>query len=872
MSQTFQGWDAVSFFLHQYADNPGRCTKSRGYRLNAGQCASLRFIANHIHGNGMILADEVGMGKTCIAVELTRAVVRSGGRVAILVPPGLGYQWHDELDRGDISSPLILRSFWQYLAAWEQENNLVPWFQESVNVISHAFCNWRLGENSDPWRWALLPELYAVWQKKSKRRYPRGYRNNEKLDDTWVRNAARSICQKIIHSDHPDHDLIQLMGNLTNDTPWPAALDGSAYGRWNALREKLEQAVGLGLGVFDLIIIDEAHKSRGTESGLSRLLDNVIIPSKLTRRLAMTATPVELDLSQWNQTLARINLDGDQIVKAKETIEKYSVAVQNVRQCPNNIETRRQFCLASKEFKSSLAPYLLRRDKREDSAVSCFADNSGKPFEFYRNVQSIEIDTISLSDGWKRAVCAAEALSLSTAGSENILIKRLRLTVGNGHGISTLLNHSGDHIDEASVEDPAGIAIGKKDYLSNTDKREERVKWWLKTLQDSFLGNDSLFDHPAILAATLAIEHITAKGEKVLVFGRFTKPLQKLVELINARELLRSLQEKRPWPQEKINENDKKALEVAHRQLNSNIPIASIEEKLAIQYQKLENQRRTLRDRLMDNINDGLKGYNDSRIVRIFEAFKEVVRQNDRLSLILVSRAMYELLDDKDASKPAAYAEAFAALCNALSDKDEGDTDGDGELSQEEANDLWPYLRERLDEEYNRSQGRFARLMYGGTRQETRRVIQLAFNRRQSAPQVLVAQSMVGREGLNLHKACRHVILLHPEWNPGVVEQQIGRVDRVGSHWSVELKKAINDKQSSHQLPSIEIFPVIFKGTYDEYNWKVLQERWDELRAQLHGIVIPANMVSSGQVDQRLAETINNMAPNFSPNYFVGAD
>jgi SNF2 family DNA or RNA helicase len=48
---------------------------------------------------------------------------------------------------------------------------------------------------------------------------------------------------------------------------------------------------------------------------------------------------------------------------------------------------------------------------------------------------------------------------------------------------------------------------------------------------------------------------------------------------------------------------------------------------------------------------------------------------------------------------------------------------------------------------------------------------------------VLVAQSVVGREGLNLHRACRTVILLHPEWNPGVVEQQIGRVDRLSSYW-----------------------------------------------------------------------------------------
>ena len=73
-----------------------------------------------------------------------------------------------------------------------------------------------------------------------------------------------------------------------------------------ALRRWLERSVGIGLGVFDLVITDEAHKSRGIESGLSRLLESVIVPSDTARRLALTATPVELDVSQWRSTLSRL--------------------------------------------------------------------------------------------------------------------------------------------------------------------------------------------------------------------------------------------------------------------------------------------------------------------------------------------------------------------------------------------------------------------------------------------------------------------------------------------------------------------------------------------------------------------------------------
>ena len=179
----------------------------------------------------------------------------------------------------------------------------------------------------------------------------------------------------------------------------------------------------------------------------------------------------------------------------------------------------------------------------------------------------------------------------------------------------------------------------------------------------------------------------------------------------------------------------------------------------------------------------------------------------------------------------------FCQLIEAVCDRDDADDD-DHEIDADEATELWDEIEARLRSEYTRTQGGFARLMYGGTSPESRRMIQLAFNRAKSFPRVLVAQSLVGREGLNLHKSCRIVVLLHPEWNPGVVEQQIGRVDRVDSRWCNELKKAIDSETPADQLPRIEVRPVIFRGTYDEHNWKVLRERWDNLRAQLHGDVI----------------------------------
>ena len=131
---------------------------------------------------------------------------------------------------------------------------------------------------------------------------------------------------------------------------------------------------------------------------------------------------------------------------------------------------------------------------------------------------------------------------------------------------------------------------------------------------------------------------------------------------------------------------------------------------------------------------------------------------------------------------------------------------------------------------------------------------------------VLLAQSRVGREGLNLHEACRTVVLLHSEWNPGIVEQQIGRVDRKNSLWLRDMRRWL-DSGSSDAPPRIRIHPVVVSGTYDDHNWQVLKARWLELRAQLHGDVLPhvAGGPAPSPDKQALIDRIQRATPNFAP-------
>lgn len=384
-----------------------------------------------------------------------------------------------------------------------------------------------------------MSHIDSQWSKRTSKEF----RENWEFDDMWIHLTAKSICIEI--RDGKRHPAMQFMNELSNKIRWPNVLNSYEYSIGKKYRPFLKNAVGLGLGIFDLVIIDEAHKSRNTESGLSRLLKNVVLASSSGRRFAMTATPVELDIRQWKDTLSRIGLDDHSLTSVKQTIETYSDTVKRVRQCPSSQDARDAYKQSAVTFQKALSPYLLRRDKREDSAVQLHAKHSHLPIQEYRCETEISIETGSLSHPWKQAVCASEALSVVTHRSDNGIAKRLRLTIGNGHGISTLLDQikrdkdQDKQQEESDEPQPNNNLSGRNADTDSNPKRYARAKWWLGIVAQAFSnGNDSLFDHPAILASVKAIEELTGQGEKVLVFGRFTLPLLALVDLLNAREML----------------------------------------------------------------------------------------------------------------------------------------------------------------------------------------------------------------------------------------------------------------------------------------------------------------------------------------------
>jgi len=130
----------------------------------------------------------------------------------------------------------------------------------------------------------------------------------------------------------------------------------------------------------------------------------------------------------------------------------------------------------------------------------------------------------------------------------------------------------------------------------------------------------------------------------------------------------------------------------------------------------------------------------------------------------------------------------------------------------------------------------------------------------------LIGQSDVMSEGLNLHLACRDVVLFHLDWNPGRIEQQIGRVDRQGSDWMVACNSAL---EKGLPLPTINVHTIAIEGTYDDLRTAVVTERAQVLRSQLFGEIVPAAQLAT--LSQEAQHEIGKIDIDFRPPTPLGA-
>jgi len=435
--------------------------------------------------------------------------------------------------------------------------------------------------------------------------------------------------------------------------------------------------------------------------------------------------------------------------------------------------------------------------------------------------------------------------------------------------------------------------------------------------------------HPRIVSVANHIERISwagqdggsPLGEKVLVFGVFNAPLRGLHDMLNRRAVLRLLDRGIPVPGgvKLANKPDGiwQEYQAITTQLSSGqagsgalLPLA-FSGKLAERLGTPDDLVALLKEegRRYENLRDGLSSTIDLAFLKTLPgdaAIDELGEPTRRdLCQLLRTRIVNAwLLSGGSASDPGGGTKNAPRSRQArdlalqiwsdylLCHVETGDQDGSVEAvtpwksdkvrNEEEerklrkldrlGDNISPGLLEKLiAHEAAHGSGpfsAFARIMSGQVRMETRHVLQQQFNQLGGFPRVLIAQSQVGREGLNLHKACRRVILFHSEWNPAIIEQQIGRVDRISSLWEEMAKRwRRSGSGQTDEMPKILIEHVVFEGTYDEYQAGVFEARQRNMQAHLFGQLLDSR--TTAELPEDLCRRLQQAAPDFSPTTFI---
>ncbi len=138
----------------------------------------------------------------------------------------------------------------------------------------------------------------------------------------------------------------------------------------------------------------------------------------------------------------------------------------------------------------------------------------------------------------------------------------------------------------------------------------------------------------------------------------------------------------------------------------------------------------------------------------------------------------------------------------------------------------------------------FVVLVDGSTPQERRERVFAGFNS-PLLPEILICTS-VGQEGIDLHRHCRNVIHYDLAWNPAVLEQRTGRVDRIGSKTFRE--RAATDATDLARA-FLDVGVPFLAGTYDERMYEELRIRAQTFEVLTGGDVTADNVEGGGDDD-----------------------
>jgi hypothetical protein len=412
-------------------------------------------------------------------------------------------------------------------------------------------------------------------------------------------------------------------------------------------------------------------------------------------------------------------------------------------------------------------------------------------------------------------------------------------------------HHTREERGDVRDIDDEGIEHPKPRGIRNRPEEIVPVRWYEEHVSRLIPSRDDTperrFAHPKLRSVVRRAVDLWLSGEKVLVFCFYRQTaialrdhIKREVENASARQLAKRLR----LDPTAISDIRQRLALITRRLADKKGPFhREIHEYLNRQFNQEEFATLGVHPELKQRLVDLLAAYVRSAayVSRYFPLDVPEVRDalmEGKAGATTVRQGVDAMRDALESSSDMSKMSLtqriseFLRFANELADKDrQWVPSEDGEAPRkrqldEYLNAISDYVspRGKLDDDdaEDRRTGilrttlRVVRLVYGETEMDVRQRVMLAFNS-PLFPEILVSSAVLG-EGVDLHRFCRYVIHHDLSWNPSLLEQKTGRLDR------------IRCKAEIIRSP-IVIYEPFIAGSADEKMYRVVKdrERWFQI-------------------------------------------
>jgi len=840
------------------------------------------------HQPGVILADEVGMGKTFVALAVAYSVLEAYDfhtQIVVMVPNSVRHKWPREWS---VFREKCLPESSPVRGARETVNDAVSFLKklddpdESRDHVLFATHNALTGQLQDPFvKLAILSRVLRRGSLEKQRaafpRFARRILRDKRFDDPtlvdlllskspihwrplWERHRSEPL-----DDDPVPHNVVEVMSEIRFDDlaaaleslplRESAGIDGRLKGVRRAISRTMHGVWASFLAQIDfelpLLVLDEAHHLKNPDTQLARILtegkDEEGNPVKgalagvFRRMLFLSATPFQLGHHELIEILHRFH--GTRWTESAERTE-YAARVEEL--------DRR---LARAQITGLALDQAWSRIRPEDL--------TGAPHDWWQVTERAE-----LPDRLQRAAEAIDRARGAIRSTEEALRPwvirhtrpdraRRRRSLPGRSILDEVDEHrsglrvAGDAVfpfllaaraqaivaDEVRREGRRGQALFALGLASSFEAYRETRKRKLEELRDDQNGDvedlstpeldwylkhidralpeddrDRWGVHPKVEATVRRAIELWDRGEKTVVFCFYRatgRALRRHVSRALERRLLERGAERLGLSGSNPTRIREELRRISENRFDRDAPLRRAIEELTratlldagVPTAWLESDPSARREGLLDLVVRFLR--TPSFLVRYFdlrdvESLPEALRasyDSHRFGEQTLADQVHRLgrfLVDRTAEERDELLDALASVQTGNIEERPVDDDEEGDLGS-----LLPNVR----------------LVNGKTRDATRRTLMLAFNT-PFFPEILVASAVMA-EGVDLHLACRHVIHHDLDWNPSVLEQRTGRLDRIGGKSEVVGRP-------------IHVYEPFVEATQDEKLYRVVKdrERW----------------------------------------------